>query len=313
MTVVPDAKSLTVLVPNDNGVRALEHYRNVRAIVYDLSLRPKAGQEEAEVIVVGLIPVSQAIDYMRHLPRLKLIQTLSAGFEVWVGHLPRGVALSNARGAHGRSTAEWVAAMLLAHYRELGSFAEAQARKTWDPKVTDSLEGKHVAVIGAGDVALNIRRMIEPFGCHVSLVARRARYGILSMQEFRAIHPEQDVVVLALPLTRETRGIVNSTFLSRMKDGAILVNAGRGALVETKALLKEANTGRIKALLDVTDPEPLPQDHPLWTTLGITITPHVAGSTVGFGARSWRIAAEQIDLYARGQKPTNLVIEPASQ
>jgi phosphoglycerate dehydrogenase-like enzyme len=131
---------------------------------------------------------------------------------------------------------------------------------------------------------------------------------VLDMDGFRRVLPAQDAVVLALPLSDETRRVVDAAFLAAMGDDAVLVNAGRGALVDTDALLAATATGRIAAILDVTDPEPLPPDHPLWDAPGVTITPHVSGSTAGLWARAWHVAVTQIDVYSRGQAPPNLVL-----
>lgn len=302
---------LTVLVPDETGVAALAAHAELRALAYDLDQPPSAAQRAAPALVIGLPGMDRAVAYLRQLPDLRLVQTLNAGYDNWLGRLPPGVALSNGRGAHGGATAEWVAAQLLAHYRELGVFAAAQADSAWRFRVTESLDGKRVAVIGAGDIATTLRRMLEPFGCRVSLVGRTARDGVLSTTDFMAVRSEQDVVVLAVPTTADTRGMVDDAFLAGLRDGAVVVNAGRGALVDTGALLAHTASGRLRAILDVTEPEPLPPDHPLWTTPGVTITPHVGGATVGLGERAWRVAVEQLLLYARGRTPTNLVI-PAS-
>ena len=261
-------------------------------------------------MVTGVLEVEPEIAFMRALPQLRLLQTLNAGFDQWVGHLPPGVALSNARGAHGRSTAEWTAAVLLAHHRELTRFATAQGERRWDHHETASLDGKRVAILGAGDIGTNIQRMLAPFGCRITLVGRRRRDGVVAMDDFRSAAAEQDVVILVLPLTPETRGLADARFLKGLKDGAILVNPGRGALVVTDGLLAETQAGRLRAILDVTDPEPLPARHPLWASPGVTITPHVAGNTEGAMERAWAVARQQIGLYARGQAPTNLVIVP---
>jgi phosphoglycerate dehydrogenase-like enzyme len=300
-----------VLVPDDRGLRALEGHPRLRGLRYDLDLPPTPEQREAPVIVVGMAPPERAAELMRRLPGLRLVQTLNVGYDQWAGLLPPGVALSNARGAHSRAVAEWVVAVLLAHHRELGFFAQAQSRGRWDYRITGSLEGRRVAILGAGAIGVALGRMLEPLGCRVSLVGRSARAGVLSMHDLDAIRSEQDVVAVVLPLTAETRGIVDAGFLASMRDGAILVNGGRGALVDTDALLRETRGGRLHAILDVTDPEPLPPDHPLWTAPGVTITPHVAGSTDGLWERAWSIAVQQIDMYARGQTPANLVIGAA--
>ena len=110
-----------------------------------------------------------------------------------------------------------------------------------------------------------------------------------------------------MPLTDATRGLVDAAFLARMKDGAVLVNAARGQVVDTDALLAELQAGRLLAGLDVTDPEPLPADHPLWEAPGLLLTPHVGGHTAGSGDRAWAVAREQLLMLARGERPTNTV------
>jgi phosphoglycerate dehydrogenase-like enzyme len=301
-----------VLVPDGDGLaaglRALEGHPHLRPLRYRLDRTPTPEQRDCAVMVVGMTAVDPAVEFMRHLPHLRLVQTLNVGYDQWIGRLPPGVALSNARGAHSRAVAEWVVAVLLAHHRELVAFAQAQSGRRWEYRVTGSLEGRRVAVLGAGAIGVALRSMLEPLGCRVSLVGRTTRAGVLSMRDLGAVLSEQDAVAVVLPLTQETRGIVDAGFLASMKDGAVLVNGGRGPLVDTDALLREARAGRIRALLDVTEPEPLPPDHPLWTAPGVTITPHVAGSTEGLWERAWSIAVAQVDAFARGETPANLVI-----
>ncbi len=304
-------RPLRVLVPNEEGVRALAGSPDLLAIRYDARQAPSAEQQQAAVMVTGASAVEPEVAFMRALPKLRLLQILNAGFEQWVGHLPAGVALSNARGAHGRSTAEWAVAALLAHYRELTRFAAAQSQRRWEHHTTASLDGKLVAILGAGDIGTHLQRMLAPFGCRLMLVGRRRRDDVVTMDEFRAAAAEQDVVILVVPVTKETRGLVDASFLRGLKDGAVLVNPGRGSLVVTDALLRETQSGRLRAILDVTDPEPLPADHPLWASPGVTITPHVAGDTAGAMQRAWTVAVQQLGMYAHGQAPSNLVLVPA--
>jgi phosphoglycerate dehydrogenase-like enzyme len=304
-----ETRRVTVLVPDELALEAFEPYPALRPVLYDLKQAPSPEQRAAEAIGIGLAWVDDVIPFLRQLPNVKLVQTLFAGYDDWVGQLPPGVALSNGRGAHGRAVAEWVAATLLAHYRDLAYFNAEQAKGIWSRQIKEGLDEKRVAVLGAGDLGVNAKRVLEPFGCRVTLVGRTAREGVLSLDQYRAIHGEQDVIVLLLPISEETAGIADAAFLAEMKDGAILMNAGRGPLVSTDALIAEASTGRIKAILDVTDPEPLPDGHPLFSTPGVTITPHIGGGTEGWLARGWKVAARQIDLYARLGRPENLVIE----
>jgi phosphoglycerate dehydrogenase-like enzyme len=298
--------TITVLVPDDDGVVALSTIAGVQPVRYDAgqALPPQA--TDAEV----LIPGARALELrpmLADLPRLRLIQLLSAGAEEWAGTLPDGVLLSTCRGAHGGSTAEWVVAVLLSLCRELDIFAAAQRGREWTPRVTDTLQGTRVLVIGAGDVGNELRRRLEPFDTWVTMVGFAPRDGVHGVAELPALLGDTDVVVLLVPLTSHTKGMVDAAFLARMPDGAVLVNAARGAVVDTGALLTELNSGRLRAAVDVTDPEPLPPEHPLWSAPGLVLTPHVGGAVRGARRRSYRVAAAEIERYVRGDLPANLV------
>ena len=244
---------------------------------------------------------------MRELPKLRLVQTLSAGVELWEGKLPDGVLLSNARGAHGGSTAELAATGLLAVYRQVPQFLANQAGHKWDQHPTETLDGKRVLVLGAGDLAQSLRSQLEPFGATVTLVGRSARDGVRSFDEVPELLGGHDAVVLMVPYNDQTHHLADAGFLARMPDQAVLVNVARGPVVDTDALAAELTAGRLRAVLDVTDPEPLPADHPLWDAPGVLIFPHVGGNTTGMTDRAWRVAAEQIGAFAAGQDPPNLV------
>jgi phosphoglycerate dehydrogenase-like enzyme len=298
---------LVVLVPDDAGLGALEHVPGVSAVRYRLGEPLPDGAAHAQVIVVTYRDVDRAVALMRTLPRLRLVQTLNAGTEQWRGRLPDGVALSNARGAHGGSTAEWAVAALLSIYRDFSAFAEQQQEQVWRGHVTETLIGRRVLVLGAGDLAVNLRRRLTPFEATTTLVGRRAREGVEGVEALPDLIAEHDAVVVMLPLTDATHHIVDAAFLARMRDGGVLVNAARGGLVDTDALLAELRRGRLRAALDVTEPEPLPPEHPLWRAPGVLITPHVAGATAGSQERGWAVAAEQIAQFAAGREPDNVV------
>jgi phosphoglycerate dehydrogenase-like enzyme len=236
-----------------------------------------------------------------------MVQTLSAGTDQWDGLLPGGVALSNARGAHGPATAEWAVAALLYFIRKLEEFARSQTTGTWARLTADTLDGARVLVLGAGDIGDNVRRRLEPFGARVTMVGRTLRPGVRAVSELPDLLGDQDAVIAVVPLTADTRGMIDSSFLAQMRDGAILVNAARGPVVDTKALHEELHNGRLRAALDVTDPEPLPPDHPLWRAPGVLITPHIGGETQGAKDRAWAVAARQIIRLATGKTPDNVV------
>ena len=298
---------MDVLVPHAAGIDALADVPDVRAIRYrpDAPLPPEA--DAAEVLVAPFLATYEIVAALGRMPKLRLVQLLTAGAEAWIGRLPDGVALSDCRGAHGGATAEWIVATLLAVYRHLPRFATAQAQRHWDYHVTEELADKRVLIIGAGDVAEQTAARLAPFEATTTLVGRRARDGVHPVDEVAGLLPQHDACVVVVPLTDATRGIVDAAFLAAMPDGSVLVNAARGPVVDTEALLAELTAGRLRAALDVTDPEPLPDGHPLWSAPGLLLTPHVGGSVPLATDRAFRIAAAQIREYARGNTPSNLV------
>jgi len=302
-----------VLVEEDAGMELLRDHPTLTPVRYDLaaSMEPDARQLQARAIVVGITPVEPAAELMRRLPDLRLVQTLSAGYEQWVDHVPPHVKIANVRGVHGMPVAEWIVGSLIAHFRELTELADWQRRATWRPRqLSDSLIGKRVAIVGAGDIALRTRGMLTPFDCAVTLVGRSPRAGVITLEDFlRGPIGDAEVIVLAVPVTPETTGLVDDDFLSRTAPGALLVNAGRGALVDQSALARAATAGRIHAILDVVDPEPLPSEHPLWATPHVTITPHVGGAIPQTWPKAWRRAVQNLEAFASGLPPIDLAAQ----
>jgi phosphoglycerate dehydrogenase-like enzyme len=299
--------TITVLVPHEEGPGLLGDLPGVEALPYPADGPLPAAADRAEVLVPPFLATGEAVALAERLPRLRLVQLLTAGAEAWIGRLPEGVALSDCRGAHGGATAEWVVAALLGVYRHLPRFARAQAEGRWDHHQTEELAGKRVLVVGAGDVAEHLVRRLAPFDVATTLVGRRARDGVHGIDEVTALLPHHDACVVIVPLTDATRGLVDAAFLAAMPDGAVLVNAARGPVADTAALTAELASGRLRAALDVTDPEPLPAGHPLWSAPGLLLTPHVGGSVPGGLGRAYGVAAEQIAAFARGDAPPNLV------
>jgi phosphoglycerate dehydrogenase-like enzyme len=302
--------TITVLVPDEQGVAALSGIDGVRTLRYDAT-DPAAplppGAEEAEVLVPGFLVDADPAGFVARLPALRYVQLQTAGAENWIGRIPDDVTLSIARGAHGGSTAEWALGALIAVYRELIPFDRARPAREWQRRMTDTLQDKRVLVLGAGDLGRRMRRRLVASDATATLVGMRAREGVHGVDELPALLGEHDAVVLMVPLTEATTGLVDAEFLARMPDGAVLVNAARGKVVVTEALLAELTAGRLRAALDVTDPEPLPPDHPLWTAQGLLLTPHVAGSVYDYSRRAWAVVAEEVARYAAGGTPRNLV------
>ncbi|KAA1020019.1 2-hydroxyacid dehydrogenase [Pseudonocardia sp. EV170527-09] len=298
---------VTVLVPHAPGAEILSEVDGLEPVVYDPEkpLPDEAGR--ARVLVAPFLATSEAVAMTEQIPHLELVQLLTAGAEAWIGRLPDGVALSDGRGAHGGATAEWVVSVLLAVYRHLDRFVRAQDRGEWDYHQTEELAGKKILIVGAGDVGQKTRARLEPFEVETAMVGRTARDGVHGWDELPALLPRYDATVLIVPLTDETRGMVDADFLAAMPDGALLVNGARGPVVDTEALLAELTSGRIRAAVDVTDPEPLPPGHPLWSAPGLLLTPHVGGTVPMAMRRAYGVAAEQLAAFVRGEEPPNLV------
>ena len=241
------------------------------------------------------------------LPRLQVMQLTSAGVEDVVDRVPEGVTLCNARGVHGPAVAELVLALILASQRRLPHFLQAQRESRWDLVQGEDLSDKTVLIVGAGDLAEQTVRRLDGFGATSVLVGHSARDGVHGIDELPDLLPDADVVVLTVPLTSETQGMVDAGFLGRMADHALLVNVARGKVVDTDALLAELAAGRLRAALDVVDPEPLPADHPLWSAPGLIVTPHAAGHVRQAGPRAFALVADQLRRFVAGEDLANVV------
>ncbi|GAA1241077.1 2-hydroxyacid dehydrogenase [Prauserella halophila] len=296
--------AITVLVPDDGGMTALTGIDGVYPVKYEPGQPLPEAAADAEVLVPG-VGISGKV--LSDLPKLRLIQLRSAGAEDWVDVVPPGVLLSTCRGAHGGSTAEWAVATLLSLYRELPDFQAAHAEGVWRPHGTDTLQGKRAVIVGAGDVGRQLERRLTPFDVRVTMVGMAARDGVHGVDDLPSLLAGADIVVLLVPLTSTTRGMVDAGFLAALPDGAVIVNAARGPVVDTDALLGELTSRRLRAILDVTDPEPLPAGHPLWTAPNVMITPHTGGFVGGMLARSYAVVARELERYAGGELPENLV------
>jgi phosphoglycerate dehydrogenase-like enzyme len=262
--------------------------------------------EQAEFFVADAWSAKETIAALPSMTSLRVVQTLSAGVD-WLPELPDGVTLCDARGVHDIAVAEWVLTVVLAATRGLPAMVDSQRGARWERPPQAELHGSRVLIVGYGSIGEAVEARLEPFGVAVDRVARNAREGVHPIGGLGELLLEADVVVLLLPLTDETRGMVDVAFLDRMKEGALLVNAARGPIVDTDALLAALGTGQVRAALDVTDPEPLPDGHPLWSAPGVLITPHVGGDTRGFKPRAYRLVGDQIRRYAAGEPLVNVV------
>jgi phosphoglycerate dehydrogenase-like enzyme len=280
--------------------------------VADWDGRPPAPAARVDLWVppygVGADP-EQVAATLDALPGLRVVQLLSAGVEPWSDVVPDEVTLCAGRGIHGGSTAELAVAATLAVVRDLPRYVGQQRRRTWERHSPDTVAGRNVLVLGAGDIGGRVAATFRTLDAEVYVAARRAREGVLSLADARGRLPQMDIVVVALPHTPETHGVVDGAFLAALPDGAIVVNVARGVIVDQEALTAELQSGRLRAALDVTDPEPLPSDDSLWTLPNVLITPHVGGGATGWETRARRLVESQVRALHAGTELQHVVSE----
>jgi phosphoglycerate dehydrogenase-like enzyme len=262
-----------------------------------------------------VLPYMMKADDLRRLPSgvAPVVQSQTLGYDGVAERLPAGFVYCNAPGVHEASTAELAVGLIIADRRGLPGFGAAQLEGRWAHAPMPGLAGSRVLLLGAGGVGEQLRLRLEPFEADVVRVGRTARQDahgpVHGLDELPALLPTADVVVVAVPLNAQTRGLVGDRFLAAMKDGALLVNVARGPVADTAALVAHTANGRLHAALDVTDPEPLPPDHPLWTCPNVVITPHVGGHVGAMAPRMRRVLREQISRLSAGRPPANVVIQ----
>ena len=271
---------------------------------------------EVEFYVLPYMKGEEVLVRAAEMSSLRVVQTLTAGFENFLPHVPAGVTLCNAAGVHDASTAELAVALTLASGRHLDTFARSQAQRRWAPVFGSALADKRVLIVGYGRIGAAIERRLAGFEvASVTRVARRPRAEpeVHPVSALDDLLPTADVVIVIAPLTPETDRLIDAGRLARLPDGALVVNVARGRLVDTDALVAETASGRLRAALDVTDPEPLPSDHPLWEAPGVLISPHVGGASSAFYPRADRLIAQQLRRWARGDDLENVVAAGAPE
>ena len=248
-----------------------------------------------------------ALELTKKMPNLKVLQVPNAGYDDAMEFLRPGITLCNGRGIHDDSTAELAVGLTIASLRGFATFVRDQDKGEWVNKNYDSINDRKIGIVGFGSIGTTIARMLSGFSVEIVAFTQSGRDNTIAITDLDKHLPYLDVVILILPLTKESKHLFDARRLALMKDGALLVNVARGPIVDTDALVKELNSGRITAGLDVTDPEPLPKGHPLWSAKGVLISPHVGGNSSAFEKRARRLIESQLDLLAQG-KPLNNVI-----
>ena len=300
-----------VWIPEDTPAPEAERI-GVLATVHRYPLSgPVAEPDKPADLLVAAFDPDRALEVAGQLTQLRAIQAFSAGVDGFIGRIPPGVVLCDAAGVHDIPVAEWVVMSILASRRRLPEHLAEQREGVWgtEARVGHDLMDATVLLVGAGGIGRGVEARLAPFGVKVVRVARRTRAGVRSLADLPALLPTADIVVILLPLTPETRGLVDTAFIGALRPGALLVNAYRGAVVDTAVITDAVLAGRLTVALDVTDPEPLPEGHPLWSAPGALITPHVASDVVREDERAWRLALEQVGRLSRGEPLVNVVVD----
>ncbi|RRA47856.1 2-hydroxyacid dehydrogenase [Acidipila sp. EB88] len=324
-STLPGRAALRVAISEAIDQHSLRHLpQSVEVVRYSI-----AGDDTHEVDM--LVPPGfgkQAADVIPRI-RTRYIQTVSAGVETVRPMVPEGVVLCNAQGVHNASTAEWAVTAILASLKWIPFYDElrregvwggrAQADAYWTetygsahsagaPILLEELAEKTVLIVGYGSIGKAIEARLAPFEPgRIVRLARTRREGVHGVDELNALLPEADIVVLIMPLTPDTHHMIGREQLARMRRGAFLVNAARGAVVDTDALVEALEAHHIRAALDVTEPEPLPAGHPLWKAPGLLLTPHIAGSSPLFLDRVFRFVGQQLQHLLNGEQPENII------
>jgi len=280
---------------------------NVQVVLLPRESGPLPDLSRVEFLVPAGWARQVVLAELRAMARLRVVQTLSAGVDWLRGRVPEGILVCNARGVYDGPVAEWVVGAILAMQRGLMTTRDAQLAADWRPFVADELTGLRALVLGYGSIGSAVAERLRPFGVEVVGVATTRREGALGLDDLDSALPSADILIDLLPLTAGTSGLLDARRLGLLRPGALLVNAGRGATVDTPALVDALRSGRLRAALDVTDPEPLPPDHPLWRLPGVLISPHMAGDSRRSLARAYALAGDQIRRFAAGEMLENQV------
>ncbi len=299
----------------------------------DVELLPLSEKMGHDTEIDVWIPDPYPTRAMRVWPQLRgvrLVLSLMAGTEWIPATVGPHVTICNAHGAHNISTAEWTLSAILAMLKYFPLYLDIQRSGVWKrrfeatahyarvtgdtrslypPVMLEELTGKTVLLIGYGAIGKEIERMLAPFHVDLLRVARTARTEppVHPVEELEDLLPKADVIVLILPLTKESHGLIGTRQFALMRQGALLVNAARGPVVQTDALVEALQACHVRAALDVTDPEPLPDGHPLWSCPNLLITPHIGGSSPQFAPRSLKTASDELRRYIAGEPLRNAV------
>lgn len=249
----------------------------------------------------------RVLSMLPQMHALRVVQTTSAGVEWLLPHVPPGVTVCNARGARDIPVAEWVLAVILATIKDLARLRRQQDERRWGHLMLAELAGSRALIVGYGSIGEAVEARLSPFGVSIERIANSPRADVHGKDALENRLPDADIVIVIVPTTPATTDLFDEAMLGRLKPGALFVNAARGAVVDTDALVEAASEGRIRVALDVTDPEPLPPDHPLWALPNVLLSPHLAGDSDAAESRAYRFIGEQVRRYVDGEPLLNTI------
>lgn len=300
---------MTLLLPAADGVA--DHVQRCLPDARITRYGDAGGVELADVTFYCLPYMGDAASraLIARMPRLRVLQSLSSGVDDLLGAVPPGVTFCNGRGLHHEeSTAELAVTLILGSLRQLPLFVRQQSQAQWRHIRTESLDGKRVLLVGHGAIGADIENRLSPFGASVTRVSRTACSGVAPLTQLAALAATADILVLCIALADSTRGLVDAEVLAALPDGALVVNVARGPVVDAAALARELKSGRLRAALDVTDPEPLPSHRPEWMLPNLLLTPHIGGDTFAFARRAPQFVADQAARHLAGEELLNIVV-----
>lgn len=309
---MPDEAAEAFLLPSDDGI-----FASVSAAMPDADILPieEGGGPALARATFVCLPYMRDAEVFALFPRmasLRVVQSLSSGVERVLAAAPPSATVCNGRGLlHEESTADLAVALTLAGVRGLPGFFGAQQQRRWAHQRTHALVGRRVLLVGYGPMGEAIEARLSPFGVHITRVSRTARPGVEPLAALTELVRAADVVIVCIALSDLTRGLISAEVLDVMADGTLLVNVARGPVVDSAALTRHLSAGRLAAALDVTDPEPLPPDSPLWNLPNVLVTPHLGGDTYEFLSRVPAFLVEQLRRHRAGQPLLNIVRAPA--
>lgn len=298
----PDPQLLADLSPLPGGLRG---------VVWDMKEAPGEDLGAIDGVILPYLNAGAVLGSLGKVADLKFVQTQSTGYDGVCEAAGPGAAVANASGVHAAATAELAVGLILAKLRGIDQAVRDQQIESWKPQRRQSLADRNVLLLGIGGIGKELARRLEPFEVTVTRVGSSARtdeHGqVYGPDELVALVKKHDILVSVLPLNEDTHHLVGREVLAALPDGALVVNVGRGPVIDTDALTAEVVSGRLNCALDVVDPEPLPAGHPLWSTDNALITPHVGGNASAFEPRILKLLKTQLEALAAGETPANLV------